>query len=51
MAPSSAQLNELLDQIEACSTRGHRIHLKVATGFVRREGALSLWRGWLPSWG
>lgn len=43
VAPSSAQLHELLDQIEACSTRGHRIYLKVATGFVRREGARIDW--------
>ena len=27
--------NELLDQIAACTTRGHRIHLKVGQGFVR----------------
>lgn len=43
VAPSSAQLHELLDQIEACRTRGHRIHLKVATGFVRREGERLDW--------
>ena len=35
-APSAAQLDELLDQIEACTTRGHRIRIKVATGFVER---------------
>jgi len=35
-APSAAQLDELLDQIETCSTRGHRIRIKVATGFVQR---------------
>jgi tRNA(Ile)-lysidine synthase len=38
VAPSAAQLDELLDQIDACTTRGHRIHLKVASGFVTREG-------------
>lgn len=38
VAASAAQLDELLDQIEACTTRGHRIHLKVADGFVTREG-------------
>lgn len=43
VAPNSAQLHELLDQIEACSTRGHRIHIKVATGFVRREGERLDW--------
>ena len=36
--PSTAQLNELLDQIAACRTRGHRMHLKVGAGFVQREG-------------
>ncbi|MGH8821998.1 MAG: tRNA lysidine(34) synthetase TilS [Rhodoferax sp.] len=43
VAPSSAQLHELLDQIAACTTRGHRIHIKVATGFVVRKGALLDW--------
>jgi tRNA(Ile)-lysidine synthase len=38
-APSAAQLDELLDQVEACSTRGHRIRIKVATGFVERVDA------------
>lgn len=38
VAASAAQLDELLDQIAACTTRGHRIHLKVANGFVTREG-------------
>ncbi len=37
VAASAAQLDELLDQIAACTTRGHRIHLKVASGFVTRE--------------
>ena len=37
--PSSAQLHELLAQIAACTTRGHRLHLKVGQGFVRRDGA------------
>ncbi len=41
--PEAAQLAELLRQLAACTTRGHRIHLKVGAGFVRREeGAL----GW-----
>lgn len=35
-APSAAQLEELLDQVQACRTRGHRIRLKVAAGFVER---------------
>lgn len=37
-APSAAQLDELLDQIEACATRGHRIRIKVGTGVVERAG-------------
>jgi tRNA(Ile)-lysidine synthase len=42
--PSTAQLNELLDQVAACTTRGHRLHLKVGQGFVGRNGAcLSYW--------
>jgi tRNA(Ile)-lysidine synthase len=36
--PSTAQLNELLGQIGACTTRGHRLHLKVGQGFVERAG-------------
>lgn len=38
VAASTAQLDELLDQIADCTTRGHRIHLKVANGFVTRDG-------------
>jgi tRNA(Ile)-lysidine synthase len=41
--PSAAQLQELLDQIAACTTRGHRLHIKVGAGFVRREGAVLSW--------
>ena len=37
-APSSAQLAELLDQVQACSTRGHHIRIKVGGGFVERAG-------------
>jgi tRNA(Ile)-lysidine synthase len=36
-APSAAQLEELLDQLAACATRGHRIRIKVAEGHVLRE--------------
>ncbi len=36
--PSEAQLQALLHQVAACVTRGHRLHLKVATGFVLRDG-------------
>lgn len=38
VAPSAAQLDELLDQIADCTTRGHGIQLKVASGLVVREG-------------
>nr|WP_255440630.1 tRNA lysidine(34) synthetase TilS [Caenimonas sedimenti] len=34
---SAAQLDELLDQVAACATRGHKLHLKVARGYVDRE--------------
>ena len=36
--PSAAQLEQLLHQVAACTTRGHRIHLKVAAGHVTRLG-------------
>ncbi len=42
-APSAAQLDELLDQIAACSTRGHGIRLKVGAGFVERQGQVLTW--------
>jgi len=42
--PSTAQLNELLDQLTACTTRGHRIHLKVGMGFVQRDGQHLSWQ-------
>jgi len=41
--PSAAQLAELQQQIAACTTRGHRIHIKVAQGFVERKGAALTW--------
>ena len=41
--PSAAQLDELLDQIAACTTRGHKIHIKIANGFVERRGAVLAW--------
>jgi tRNA(Ile)-lysidine synthase len=37
---SAAQLGELLDQVAACQTRGHRIHLKIASGHVALEAGL-----------
>lgn len=36
-APSAAQLDELVSQIEACRTRGHDIRVKVAAGFAVRQ--------------
>lgn len=43
-APSAAQLEELLGQIAACATRGHAIRIKVATGFVERQGPRLVYR-------
>ncbi len=37
--PSAAQLEQLLSQVAACTTRGHQIHIKVALGHVTRLGA------------
>lgn len=48
-APSAAQLEQLLDQVRACVTRGHRIHLKVAAGFVERKGDFLHWYNAPPS--
>lgn len=47
--PSEAQLQQLLDQVEACRTRGHGIRLKVADGFVARDGARLRWYNVAPS--
>jgi tRNA(Ile)-lysidine synthase len=41
--PSAAQLDELLDQVAACTTRGHRIRIKVGVGLVERRGAVLAW--------
>lgn len=38
VAPSDAQLAELLAQIADCRTRSHRIELRVADGTVSRQG-------------
>jgi tRNA(Ile)-lysidine synthase len=35
---STAQLEELLDQVADCRTRGHKIRIKVGEGFVERQG-------------
>ncbi len=34
---SQAQMNELQDQIMACTTRAHQIHIRFAGGSIRRE--------------
>jgi tRNA(Ile)-lysidine synthase len=41
--PSAAQLDELLDQVVACTTRGHRIRIKVGVGRLERRGAVLAW--------
>lgn len=41
--PTSSQLTQLQQQIRACTTRGHRIHLKVGCGFVIRTGVVLHW--------
>jgi tRNA(Ile)-lysidine synthase len=41
--PSAAQLEELLDQIACCTTRGHRVRIKLGGGFVERKGVLLQW--------
>ncbi len=42
-AASTVQLEELLAQVEACRTRGHRIRIRVGRGWVVREGPLLHW--------
>ena len=42
-APSSAQMTELLAQIAACTTRGHRLRLKAGAGYVLRQGERLQW--------
>ncbi|MBI5277291.1 MAG: tRNA lysidine(34) synthetase TilS [Burkholderiales bacterium] len=39
-AASAAQLEELLDQVADCTTRGHALRLKVGRGYVTREETL-----------
>lgn len=41
--PSTAQLSQLIDQIKVCTTRGHKIHIKVGRGFVQRQGDCVHW--------
>jgi tRNA(Ile)-lysidine synthase len=38
VSPSAAQLVELQSQIAACTNRGKHIRIKVASGFVERQG-------------
>ena len=40
---SSAQLQELLAQVAACTTRGHQLHIRVGHGFVRRSNGVLDW--------
>lgn len=42
--PSTAQMDALVPQIMACTTRGHRLHLKVGAGFVVRQGDALHWQ-------
>jgi tRNA(Ile)-lysidine synthase len=42
-SPSAAQLEELLHQLAACTTRGHSIQIKVGAGFVRRSNDVLDW--------
>lgn len=41
--PSAAQLQEVLRQVAACTTRGHRIELKAGLGFLVRKGPVLDW--------
>ena len=41
--PTSAQLEELLEQLASCRTRGHQLHLKVGQGFCVRRGKVLDW--------
>ena len=41
--PNTAQLQALINQIAACTTRGHDIDIRVGNGFIRREGAVLRW--------
>ena len=43
-AASTAQMHAVLAQIAACTTRGHRIALKVGAGTLRRQGEVLAWQ-------
>ena len=47
--PSAAQLGELLDQLAACTTRGHRLALRVGAGTVSRAGERLHWMPLAPA--
>ena len=42
--PSSAQLVELLNQVQACTTRGHKLDIRVGHGFIWRERDQIEWK-------
>lgn len=48
VVPSAVQLQELLRQIAACTTRQHGIDILVAGGFARRRGASLCWYNGRP---
>jgi tRNA(Ile)-lysidine synthase len=43
-AASAAQLDELLDQVADCTTRGHGLRIRVGPGFVSRDGGRLCYR-------
>lgn len=48
VACSEAQMRELQRQIAACTTRGHRIAIRVAGGFAQRSGDWLCWYNSVP---
>ena len=44
VSPSTVQMDELVSQIKACTTRGHQIRIKVGLGFVQRHGLQIDWQ-------
>lgn len=48
VVPSTAQLRELLRQVAACTTRAHRIELRVGSGFVQRRAGTLCWYNGRP---
>lgn len=46
--PTAAQLAELQSQIRACTTRGHRIDIRVGTGRLRRAAGSLAWQPSAP---